>query len=65
MAFSPQASYTDCATATGRHILVPTFADRRASRGHRGGITTAVILSFLDRSRNFLFQVAPHLCLRG
>jgi hypothetical protein len=35
MAFSPQANYTDWATATGRLILVATFADRGVSRGQR------------------------------
>jgi hypothetical protein len=28
MVFSPQAKYTDWATANGRRILVPTSADR-------------------------------------
>jgi hypothetical protein len=50
-----------------RHLsvkLVPTFADRRSKvvsvtdpYGH--------ILGFLDRSRYFFFQVAPHLYSRG
>jgi hypothetical protein len=61
VAFSPQANYTDWATATCWRNLVPNFADRGVSRGQRGGSPTAVNLSFLDRSRYFLFQVAPHL----
>jgi hypothetical protein len=35
------------------------------SRGQRSGAPTVVNLSFLDRSRYFLFQVAPHLSSRG
>jgi hypothetical protein len=42
--FSPQVNYTDWTTATGRHILVQTFADRRVPRGQRGGIPTAINL---------------------
>jgi hypothetical protein len=34
-------------------------------RGQRGGSPTVVNLSFLDRSRYFFFQVAPHLFSRG
>jgi hypothetical protein len=52
-------------TATGRRILVPTFVDRGVSRSQRGGTTKAVNLSFLDQSRYFSFQVAPHLCSQG
>jgi hypothetical protein len=64
MALSPQANYTDWATATWRN-LVPTFVDRGVSRGQRGGSLTVVNLSFLDRSRYFFFQVAPHLSSQG
>jgi hypothetical protein len=53
VAFSPQANYTDWATATFRRNLVPTFVDRGVSRG---GFPTAVNLSFLDRSRYFFFK---------
>jgi hypothetical protein len=60
VAVSPQAKYTDCATATCWRNLVPTFADRGVSRGQRGGSLTVVNLSFLDRNRYFFFQVAPH-----
>jgi hypothetical protein len=35
------------------------------SRGQRGGSPTVFNLSFLDRSRYFLIQVAPHLSSRG
>jgi hypothetical protein len=65
MALSPQANYTDGATAMGRRNLVQTFADRGVSRGQLGGTPTVVNLSFLDRSRYFSFQVAPHLSSRG
>jgi hypothetical protein len=51
MAFSPQANYTDWATATFWQNVVPTFEDRGVSRGQHGGTPTAVNLSFLDRSR--------------
>jgi hypothetical protein len=51
VAFSPQAKYTNWATATGRRILVQTFVDRGISRGQRGGTSTAVNQSSLDRSR--------------
>jgi hypothetical protein len=50
VALSPQANYTDWATATCRRNLVPTFVDRGVSRGQRGGSPTVVNLSFLDRS---------------
>jgi hypothetical protein len=56
VAFSPQGNHTDCVAATCRRILVPTFADRRVSRGQRGRSPTAVNLSFLDRSRYFSFK---------
>jgi hypothetical protein len=65
MALSPQANCTDWTTATGRRILIPTFADRGVSRGQGGETPTAVILIFLDRSLYFLFHVAPHLSSRG
>jgi hypothetical protein len=60
-----KANYTDYPTATGRRILVPTFADRGVSCGQSGGSPTAVNFSFLDRSRYFFFHVAPHLFSRG
>jgi hypothetical protein len=56
---SPQANYTDRATATCRQ-LVPTFVDRGC---HVFSVTDPYgrILGFLDRSRYFFFQVAPQL----
>jgi hypothetical protein len=51
VALSPQANYTDWATATYRRNLVSTFVDRGMLRGQRGGSPTVVNLSFLDRSR--------------
>jgi hypothetical protein len=51
VALSPQANYTDWATATCRRNLVSTFVDRGVSRGQHGGSPTIVNLSFLDRSR--------------
>jgi hypothetical protein len=56
VALSPQANYTDRATATCRRNLVPTFVDRGVSRSQRSGSPTVVILSFLDRSRYFSFK---------
>jgi ABC-type arginine transport system ATPase subunit len=56
VAFSPQANYTDWATATCRRNLVPTLVDRGVSRGQRGESPTVVNLSFLDRSRYFSFK---------
>jgi hypothetical protein len=56
MAFSPQESYTDWATANYRRNLVSTFVDRMVSRGQRGGSPTVFNLSFLDRSRYFSFK---------
>jgi hypothetical protein len=49
MAFSPQANYTDWATATCRRNLVPTCVDRGVSRGQRGRSPTVVNLSFPNR----------------
>jgi hypothetical protein len=56
VALSPRANFTDWATATFRRILIPTFVDREVSSGQRAGSSTAVNLSFLDRSRYFFFQ---------
>jgi hypothetical protein len=56
VALSPQANYTDLATATCRRNLVPTFVDGMVSRGQRGGSSTVVNLIFLDRSRYFSFK---------
>jgi hypothetical protein len=59
MAFSPQAKYTDWATATCQRNVVPTFMDRGVSRGPRSGSPTVVNLSFPDRQilhRSNLFK---------
>jgi hypothetical protein len=53
---SPQANYTDCSTAAGWLILVPTFEDRGMSRGQREGVPTAVNLGFLDRTDFFFLS---------
>jgi hypothetical protein len=57
VALSPRTNYTGWSTATWRRNLVPTFVDRRVSRGQRGGSPTAVNLSFLDRERRTLASV--------
>jgi hypothetical protein len=49
VARSPQANYTDWATATCRLNLVPTFVDRAVSRGQRGGFLAVDNLSSLYR----------------
>jgi hypothetical protein len=54
MALSPQANYTDWATATCRQNLVPTFVDREVSRGQSGGSPAVVNLSFLDRNTMYM-----------
>jgi hypothetical protein len=56
VALSPQANYTDWATATCRRNLVPTFADSGVLHGQRGGSPTVFNLSFLDRRRYFSFK---------
>jgi hypothetical protein len=64
MALSPQANYTDWATATCRRNLVPTFVDRGVSCGQRGGSLTVVNFSFLDRCvlYRFVKRVDPWNC---
>jgi hypothetical protein len=52
VALSPQANYTDWATATCRRSLVTTFVDRGVSRGQRGGSPTVINLSFLHRTQD-------------
>jgi hypothetical protein len=49
VALSPRANYTDWSTATCRRNLVSTFMNRGVSCGQRGGSSTVVNLSFLDR----------------
>jgi hypothetical protein len=51
VALSARANYPYWSTATCLRNLVPTFEDRGVSRGQRGGCSTVVNLSFLDRSR--------------
>jgi hypothetical protein len=65
VALSPQANYTDWATATCRRNLVPNFVDRGVSRGQRGGFPTVVNLQFSRREPLLFFQVAPHLSPRS
>jgi hypothetical protein len=65
VALSPRANYTDWATATCRRNLVPTFVDRRMSRGQRGGSPTVVNFSFLDQSRTFSFQYSSFMLTRA
>jgi hypothetical protein len=45
-AVSPQANYAQLATATGRRILVPTFADRVVSLDKRDGSARPLIAVF-------------------
>jgi hypothetical protein len=60
VALSPQANYTDWATATCRRNLVPTLVDRGVSRGQRCGSPQ------LSRPEPLLFfQVAPNLLSQG
>jgi hypothetical protein len=65
VAVSPEASYTYWEAAAGRRILVPTLANSGMSLGQRSGNPTVINLGFLDRSRDFFFQVAPHLSSWG
>jgi hypothetical protein len=64
MILSPQANYTDWATATCRRNLVSTFADRGVSRGQRGGSPTVVNLSFLDEAVKFLSSSSSYILRR-
>jgi hypothetical protein len=56
VAFSPQANYTDWATATCWRNLVPTFVDGGVSRGQHSGFPMVVNLCFLDWSHYFSFK---------
>jgi hypothetical protein len=51
--FSPQAIYTDWATATCWRILVPTFVDR--------GVFLGLLLNLEDGGSTFLQNVSKHL----
>jgi hypothetical protein len=70
VAFSPQANYTDWATATCWRNLVPTFADGGVSRGQRGASTAVFNLSFLDQTQiiyreNKYFIMCNYMQIRG
>jgi hypothetical protein len=56
VAFSPQANYTEWATATGQQILVPTFVDKGVLHGQCGRTPTVANLSFIDQSCYFSFK---------
>jgi hypothetical protein len=56
VALSPQANYTDWATATCRRNLVSTSADRRVSRGQHGRSPTVVNLSFIERNYTAVYK---------
>jgi hypothetical protein len=51
-------NYTDWTTATCRRYLVPTYVDRKVSRGQRGGSHTAFSLSFLHSRQVSLSQIS-------
>jgi hypothetical protein len=64
VAFSPQANYTDRASAACRWTSCQLLRiEGVASWAQR--IPTAVNLGFIDRSRYFSIQVAPQLSSRG
>jgi hypothetical protein len=65
MALSPQAKYTDLATATCRRKFVPTSMDRGVSRGQRGGSPMVVNLCFPDRSRYFFSSSSSFILSRA
>jgi hypothetical protein len=56
---SPQANYTDRATAACRRSRQPLRVEGVAWSAQR--IPMAVILGFVDRNRYFFIQVAPQL----
>jgi hypothetical protein len=51
-----QANYTDLATATGRRILVPTFADRRVPHGQWRRNSRPLISIFWTAAAIFSFK---------
>jgi hypothetical protein len=65
MAHSPQANYTNWATATCWRNLVLTFVDRGVSCGQCGRSPTIVNLSFSRPEPLLFFQVASHLSSQG
>jgi hypothetical protein len=64
VALSPRANYTDWATATCWRNIVPTFVDRRVSRGQRGGSPTVVNLCFLDGKMGLNWRKDVQWCLK-
>jgi hypothetical protein len=65
VAFSPQANYTDWATAACWWMLNANFCEYKSVALSALRFSTAVNLGFLDRSCYVFFQVAPHLYSRG
>jgi hypothetical protein len=65
MTLSPQANYTDSATASCQRNLVPPFVDRGVSRGQRIRSPTVINLKFSRLDPLLFFQVAPHLSSQG
>jgi hypothetical protein len=63
VALSPQANYTDWATATCRRNLVSTSTDRGVSRCQSGGSPTVVNLSILDRKLNIYRNIKGQIVL--
>jgi hypothetical protein len=61
---SPQASYTERATAACRRSYCQLLRVEDVAWLAQQ-IPTAINLGFLDRSRNFFIQVAPQLFSRG
>jgi hypothetical protein len=64
VAFSPQANYTDRATAACRRSYCQLLRIEDVAWSAQR-IPTAVNLGFLDRSRYFFIQVALQLYSRG
>jgi hypothetical protein len=64
MAFSPQANYTDRATAAVGEVIAK-FLRIEGVAWSAQRIPTAVNFCFLDRSRYFPIQVAPQLSSRS
>jgi hypothetical protein len=52
MAFSPQANYTDWATATRRWNLVTNSEDIGVKRGQRGGSSRSLVV-YLNKRREY------------
>jgi hypothetical protein len=61
--FSPQANYTDWATAAAGEV-VSTLRKEGVARSTQP-IHTAVNPSFIDRNAYLFFQITPHLKSRG